>query len=137
MWPLKKYKSNNKDMDENIYEMKLFKKKNKDFEKINKLNSFQLIRYGYYRRSDLKKEKIKKIISQSNFVLKNITSVDPLIIAIKGLAKIYIGEKIEKSKQLMFEYEDTSHWTNSSVQNNHLSKSFEPKDTQIKLNYFY
>ncbi|CAC27024.1 transcription initiation factor IID SU beta [Guillardia theta] len=127
MWPLKNHKHKNKEIGEHINELKIGNFKNRDYEKINKLTRFQLMRYGIFRRSDLKKEKIKKIISQSNVVLKNITSMDPLIIAIKGLAKIYIGEKIEKAKQVMFEIEDTSRWMSSPIQNNHLIKSLNSK----------
>ena len=78
------------------------------------------MRYGFYRQSDLKKEKVKKIISAINPFLKNINSSDPLFISMKGLAKVFIGEIIEISKQIMFEKNDTVEWVENPLLSSHL-----------------
>jgi len=68
----------------------------------------------------LKKEKVKKIISIINPFLKNINSSDPLFISMKGLAKLFLGELIEISKQLMFEKNDTVEWFENPLHCSHL-----------------
>lgn len=79
------------------------------------LDSSQSFRYGFYRKSDFKKEKIKKIIVHFNSFLKNINSSDPLIIAIKSLTKSFIGEVIELVKQFLHELEESVDWKESQV----------------------
>ncbi len=98
------------------------KKKNKistlqvlEYRKIQIFSKLQALRYGYFRRSDLKKEKVRKIISNINPFLKNINSSDPLVISIKGLAKFFIGEVIEISKQIMYEKKKSVEWTQNPV----------------------
>ena len=58
-----------------------------EFQKIQSFDNMQAIRYGFYKKGDFKKEKIKKIIVTLNPYLKNINSSDPLKIAIKSLPK--------------------------------------------------
>ena len=48
---------------------------NSEYSKIQLFTKTQMIRYGYYRRSDLKKDKMKKIICSFNPFLKNINSI--------------------------------------------------------------
>ena len=86
-----------------------------EYQKIQNLDSFQAVRYGFYRKSDFKKEKIKKIIINSIPSLKNINSADPLIIAIKSLTKSFIGELIELSKQLLYELEEDFDWKDALI----------------------
>lgn len=86
-----------------------------EFQKIQALDNFQAVRYGFYRKSDFKKEKIKKIVIHFNPFLKNINSSDPIIIAIKSLTKSLIGELIEFSKHLMHELEEDVEWTEIPV----------------------
>jgi len=81
-----------------------------EFQKVQALDDNQALRYGFFRKSDFKKEKIKKIVINFNPFLKNINSSDPLIIAIKSLTKSFIGELIEFSKQLMSEFEENVDW---------------------------
>lgn len=85
---------------------KSFKNQKYEYQKMQVLDSSQSFRYGLYRKSDFKKEKIKKILVNFNSFLKNINSSDPLIIAIKSLTKSFVGELIELSKQLMHEFEN-------------------------------
>jgi len=80
----------------------------------------QMVRYGYYRRSDLKKDKVKKIIYSFNSFLKNINSSDPLVVSIKSLTKLFIGEIIDISKQMMFEIRDTLKWIDSPINLKHI-----------------
>ena len=100
-----------------------------EFQKIQALDSFQALRYGFFRKSDFKKEKIKKIIINLNPSLKNINSADPLIIAIKSLTKSFIGELIEFSKQLVYEFEEKFDWRQALI-----SKKFIYY--ALKLNFF-
>ena len=94
---------------------KPFKNQKYEYQKMQVLDSSQSFRYGLYRKSDFKKEKIKKILVNFNSFLKNINSSDPLIIAIKSLTKSFVGELIELSKQLMHEFEETVDWKESSL----------------------
>lgn len=93
---------------------------NFEYAKIRFLTKTQMIRYGYYRRSDLKKEKIKRILSNFNPFLKNINSSDPLILSLKGLTKLFVGELVENAKQVMFRKKDTVKWMENSIQYNHI-----------------
>ena len=96
---------------------------NSEYSKIQMFTKIQMIRYGYFRRSDLKKDKIKKIICNFNPFLKNINSSDPLIITLKGLMKLLIGEIIEISKQIMFEKKDNVQWLDNAIQPKHIHES--------------
>jgi xanthosine utilization system XapX-like protein len=51
-----------------------------------------------------------------NPFLKNINSSDPLIISLKGLSKLFVGELIEFSKQIMYEKKDTVQWLENAIQ---------------------
>lgn len=86
-----------------------------EYQKIQALDNFQAIRYGFYRKSDFKKEKIKRIVVNFNPFLKNINSSDPLIIAIKSLTKSFIGELVEFSKKLMHQFEESVDWRETSI----------------------
>jgi len=96
---------------------------NSEYAKIQLFTKIQMIRYGYYRRSDLKKDKIKKIICNFNPFLKNINSSDPLIVSLKGLMKLFIGEIIEISKQIMYEKKDNVQWLDNAIQPKHIHES--------------
>jgi len=91
-----------------------------EYKKIKSFSKIQIVRYGFYRQSDLKKEKVKKVIANINPFLKNINSSDPLFISMKGLAKLFIGELIEISKQIMFEKNDTVEWFENPLHCSHL-----------------
>jgi len=74
-----------------VSQKKSFKNQKYEYQKMQVLDSSQSFRYGLYRKSDFKKEKIKKILVNFNSFLKNINSSDPLIIDIKILTKIFVG----------------------------------------------
>jgi len=103
---------------------KSFKNQKYEYQKMQVLDSSQSFRYGLYRKSDFKKEKIKKILVNFNSFLKNINSSDPLIIAIKSLTKSFVGELIELSKQLMHEFEETVHWKESVLSKKSIKFAF-------------
>ena len=103
---------------------KSFKNQKYEYQKMQVLDSSQSFRYGLYRKSDFKKEKIKKILVNFNSFLKNINSSDPLIIAIKSLTKSFVGELIELSKQLMHEFEETVDWKESSLSKRSIKFAF-------------
>ena len=94
---------------------KSFENQKYEYQKMQVLDTSQSFRYGFYRKSDFKKEKIKKIIVTLNPYLKNINSSDPLIIAIKSLTKNFIGELVEFSKQLMFEFDENLEWNETPI----------------------
>lgn len=54
-------------------------------------------RYEHYRRSDLKKEKVKKLLTSVNLIPLATPPADPFIICVKGLAKVFVGEIVENS----------------------------------------
>ena len=58
--------------DQTIFPEKPLKYQKYEYQKIQMLDTFQAVRYGFYRKSDFKKEKIKKIIVNLNPFLKNI-----------------------------------------------------------------
>lgn len=125
MWPKKikflKNKSNFKDKKKNKVSTLQFL----EYRKIQAFSKLQTLRYGYFRRSDLKREKVKKIICTINPFLKNINSSDPLIISIKGLAKFFLGEVIEISKQIMHEQADSVEWIENPLQISHIIHSIK------------
>jgi hypothetical protein len=96
-----------------------------EYSKIKNFNKIQVSRYGFYRQSDLRKEKIKRIIAEVNPFLKNINSSDPLFISIKGLAKIFVGELVEISKNFMMEKNDVIDSLESPIQIYHLRVGFQ------------
>nr|UXY87157.1 transcription initiation factor IID SU beta [Cryptomonas sp.] len=98
---------------------------NSEFAKIQLFTNIQMIRYGYYRRSDLKKDKVKKILSSFNPFFKNINSSDPIIISLKGLIKIFIGELVETSRQIMYERKDNVQWLDNAIQSKHIFESLD------------
>jgi hypothetical protein len=91
-----------------------------EFEKIKAFSNVQITRYGFFRRSDLKKEKIKKILIQVCPNLKNINSSDTLVISIKGLVKLFIGKLVERSKKRMLASNDSVDWSENPIQIEHL-----------------
>ena len=96
-----------------------------EFEKIQSMDNAQAYRYGFYKKSDFKKEKIKKIVVNFNPFLKNINSSDPLIIAIKSLTKSLIGELIEFSRHLIYEFEENLNWMETPVSNKIINYSLK------------
>jgi hypothetical protein len=115
--------------DQTIFPEKPLKYQKYEYQKIQMLDTFQAVRYGFYRKSDFKKEKIKKIIVNLNPFLKNINSSDPLVIAIKSLTKNFIGELVEFSKQLMFEIEENVEWKETPISKKILKRA-------LKLSFF-
>lgn len=111
----------NKEFDS---QKKSFKNQKYEYQKMQVLDSSQSFRYGLYRKSDFKKEKIKKILVNFNSFLKNINSSDPLVIAIKSLTKSFVGELIELSKQFMHEFEETVDWKESSLSKKSIKFAF-------------
>jgi len=98
----------------------IYKSQSSEYIKMQMFTKIQMIRYGYYRRSDLKKDKVKKIIYSFNSFLKNINSSDPLVVSIKSLTKLFIGEIIDISKQLMFEIRDSLKWIDNPINLKHI-----------------
>lgn len=64
-----------------------------EYEQVAKLNPVQLRRYEQYRRSDLKNAKVKKVLVNLNPALQKAS--EQYIIAVKGLAKLFVGDVVE------------------------------------------
>jgi len=111
----KKLSSKKKKIKQSIY-----KNQSSEYIKMQMFTKIQMIRYGYYRRSDLKKDKVKKIIYSFNSFLKNINSSDPLVVSMKSLTKLFIGEIIDISKQVMFEVRDSLKWIDNPINLKHI-----------------
>lgn len=108
-------------------------RQNMEYEKIQNFNKNQIFRYGYYRRADFKKDKIKKIISIFNPFLKNINSIDPFFITVKGLTKLFIGELIEYSKQVMYENSDSTNCLKKIISLQLMLKSINKTEKNTKF----
>jgi len=118
---MKKYFHSINSFDGEETKKKVSNSQKKEFEKIQSLSKNQITRYGFFRSTDLRKEKVKKIIAHVNPILKNINSSDHLLISIKGLAKLFVGEVIERAKTNMYILNDSVDWIEQPVQ----KKSFE------------
>lgn len=75
-----------------------------EYEQVAKFGPSQLKRYEQYRRSDLKKEKVKKVLTALNPALARAS--DQYIIAIKGLAKVFVGDVVEAALQVKLQFGD-------------------------------
>uniref|UniRef100_A0A7S1XG47 Transcription initiation factor TFIID subunit 11 n=1 Tax=Compsopogon caeruleus TaxID=31354 RepID=A0A7S1XG47_9RHOD len=74
-----------------------------EYEVVNTFSEAQMRRYESYKRSDLKKEKMKKILMAINPAFGTTAPSDPVMIAIKGLAKLFVGEVVEAALEVMRE----------------------------------
>lgn len=69
-----------------------------EYEQVAKFAPAQLKRYEQYRRSDLKKEKVKKVLAALNPALAKAS--DHYLIAVKGLAKVFVGDVVEAALEV-------------------------------------
>lgn len=63
-------------------------------------------RYEAYRRSDLKKERVKKVLSGISPVFDKMAPSDAYVIAVKGLAKLFVGDVVETAATVAAEWGD-------------------------------
>ncbi|KAJ8908144.1 hypothetical protein NDN08_008238 [Rhodosorus marinus] len=73
---------------------------------VSQLGPEQMNRYEFYRKSDLKQHKIKKLLTSRNLIPVTIPPSDPFIIAVKGLAKVFVGEIVENALDIQKEWGD-------------------------------
>lgn len=64
-----------------------------EYEQVAKYDGRALNRYEQYRRSDLKNGKVKRVLAALNPSLAKVN--EPYIIAVKGLAKMFVGDVTE------------------------------------------
>lgn len=76
-----------------------------EYQQVAKLTPVQLRRYEQYRRSDLTNQKVKKVLVQLNPILQKAS--EQYVIAVKGLAKLFVGDVVETSIQVRKQYGDT------------------------------
>jgi transcription initiation factor TFIID subunit 11 len=88
-----------------------------EYEQVARFGPTQLQRYEQYRRSDLKKEKIKKVLTAINPILSK--SSDPFLIAVKGLAKVFVGDVVETALEFRQQCGDTG-----PLQTKHLREAY-------------
>lgn len=69
-----------------------------EIERVGELGPSLTKRYESYRRADLRKDKIKKVCQAINPVLGKVS--EPYIIAIKGLAKVFVGDVVETALEV-------------------------------------
>lgn len=69
-----------------------------EYDVVSKFSPAQMRRYEQYRRSDLKKEKVKKVLTALHPSLAKAS--DLFIIAIKGLAKVFVGDVVESALEV-------------------------------------
>lgn len=69
-----------------------------EYAQVAKLNPAQVRRYEQYRRSDLKNLKVKKVLTSYNPSLAKTS--EQYIIAVKGLAKLFVGDVVELALEI-------------------------------------
>lgn len=75
-----------------------------EYQQVAKLTPVQLRRYEQYRRSDLTNQKVKKVLVQLNPILQKAS--EQYVIAVKGLAKLFVGDVVETAIQVRKQYGD-------------------------------
>lgn len=88
-----------------------------EFDQVGRFGPNQLKRYENFRRSDLKKDKVRKVCMALNPSLGKVQ--DPFIIAVKGLAKVFVGDVIESALEVRAQLGDTG-----ALQPKHLREAY-------------
>jgi transcription initiation factor TFIID subunit 11 len=88
-----------------------------EYEQVAKFTPSQLHRYEQYRRSDLKTAKIKKVLAAINPALAK--SSDHFLVAVKGLAKVFVGDVVETALTVRNQCGDTG-----ALQPKHLREAY-------------
>lgn len=88
-----------------------------EYEAVSRFGQKTLRRYESYRRSDLKKDKVKKVCQSINPALAKVT--DQYLIALKGLAKVFVGDVVETAIEVKEQFGDTG-----PIQPKHLREAF-------------
>lgn len=92
---------NDMEIDEDERPLDLAAMRKFEFEQVERLSPAQLRRYEQFRRSDLKNQKIKKVLVNLNPMLQKAS--EPYIIAVKGLTKLFVGDVVEKAIDIRME----------------------------------
>jgi transcription initiation factor TFIID subunit 11 len=103
--------------DDEADEVDLAAMRQHEHEQVARFGPTQLQRYEQYRRSDLKKEKIKKVLTAINPILAK--SSDPFLIAVKGLAKVFVGDVVETALEIRRQYGESG-----PLQTKHLREAY-------------
>lgn len=72
-----------------------------EYERVVSSNPAALRRYEQYRRSDLKNVKVKRVLQALNPSLAKVN--EPYVIAVKGLAKMFVGDVTEMAVRVRLE----------------------------------
>lgn len=88
-----------------------------EYERVVSTNQAALRRYEQYRRSDLKNNKVKRVLQSLNPSLAKVN--EPYIIAVKGLAKMFVGDVTEMAIRVRIERGDKG-----ALQPSHLREAY-------------
>jgi transcription initiation factor TFIID subunit 11 len=97
----------NEDDDEEEEDFDVNAMRRHEYEQVARFGPNQLRRYEQYRRSDLKKDKFKRVLTAINPVFGKIASSDPFLIAVKGLTKLFVGDVVEAALDVRKQCGDT------------------------------
>ncbi|PXF40915.1 Transcription initiation factor TFIID subunit 11 [Gracilariopsis chorda] len=86
------------DPDDEDAPLDLMKMREFEFSQVSTLTPAQLRRYEQYRRSDLKSVKVRKVLTALNPMMQKAS--DPYVIAVKGLAKLFVGDVVETALEV-------------------------------------
>ena len=76
-----------------------------EYQVVSKFSPAQMERYEHYRRSDLKKEKVKKVLIALNPSLAKAS--DQYLLAVKGLAKVFVGDVVEHALEIQRQWKES------------------------------
>jgi transcription initiation factor TFIID subunit 11 len=93
--------------EEEDIEMDVNAMRRHEYEQVARFGPNQLHRYEQYRRSDLKKDKFKRVLAAINPMFAKIASSDPFLIAVKGLTKLFVGDVVEAALDVRKDCGDT------------------------------
>jgi hTAFII28-like protein conserved region len=105
--------------EEEDIEMDVNAMRRHEYEQVARFGPNQLHRYEQYRRSDLKKDKFKRVLAAINPMFAKIASSDPFLIAVKGLTKLFVGDVVEAALDVRKDCGDTG-----SLQPKHLREAY-------------
>ena len=85
---------------------------------LSKFNDEELTRFEYYMRSHLRKNKVKDILRETLGTKYNVT--DEICIAVGGLAKLFVGELMNYSMEVLEQQhqQDSKNNENTNIDNN-------------------
>jgi len=99
---------------------------------LSKFNDEELTRFEYYMRSHLRKNKVKDILRETLGAKYNVT--DEICIAVGGLAKLFVGELMNYSMEVLEQQhqQDSKKNENTNIDNNNDNNNNTNKSLRIE-----